>query len=137
MNDVSKCLNYIFFTSNPLALSLSMLHFNFTQDYIKLFSNFRKSSTQSHKLTAVSMRLFFIYLSSFLHGWNERVPYARFKVSIQSIYSPIYPHFAHDDSVLFVQKRFIWCYIHKCLVSFSSHVCKQNGQRDRSMEIYI
>lgn len=29
--------------------------------------------------------------------------------------------FAHDDSVFFSHRRFISCYIHKCLVSFSAH----------------
>lgn len=121
---------YLCFSRGALSLSLLFQFFIFSPLY---FGNVLQFNTQitsncfriSAKFDAISHvgRSYF-----FIRRWIDRVPYADAcamecsPASIGDLQSYL-SIFAHDDSVLFTyRKRFILCYIHKCLVSFSAHI---------------
>lgn len=109
-------LLFQFFIFSPLYFG-NVLQFN-----TQITSNCFRISAKFDAISHVGRSYFFI------RRWIDRVPYADAcamecsPASIGDLQSYL-SIFAHDDSVLFTyRKRFILCYIHKCLVSFSAHI---------------
>lgn len=115
-HSLSLSLLFQFFIFSPLYFG-NVLQFN-----TQITSNCFRISAKFDAISHVGRSYFFI------RRWIDRVPYADAcamecsPASIGDLQSYL-SIFAHDDSVLFTyRKRFILCYIHKCLVSFSAHI---------------